>query len=234
MSVGFTDFKVVRCADNQHDQLRGFIMARSLKRTFKIAAIFFFAASFAGCASKPTIIGDYDHGNDFGAYKTWDFIKDAGPDYEGYESLFSQYMREAIAIEMDKRGYVRSSSNPDIFLNFNAYVQDKTKVTQSPSMGYGGAGMGGGYYGYRDDFYDPWGGYGYGTETRVSQYTEGTFNIDIVDAKKTQLVWEAVVVGKITDKDRENLRQVVMEGVPNFFALYPFVAGSSEPVEQEK
>jgi len=209
-------------------------MVRSPKSIFKIAAIFFIAAGFAGCSSGPKVIGDYDHGNDFGVYKTWDFIKDAGPDYDGYESLFSQYMMEAIAIEMDKRGYVKST-NPDIFLNFNAYVQDKTKVTQTPSMGYGGYGGGmGGYYGYRGGYYDPWGGYGYGTETRVSQYTEGTFNIDIVDAKKMQLVWEAVVVGKITDKDRENLRQVVMEGVPKFFATYPFVAGSSEPVEQEK
>jgi hypothetical protein len=208
-------------------------MASSLKSILQTTAILFFVASIAGCSSSAKVIADYDHGNDFGAYKTWEFIEDAGPDYDGYESLFSQYMMEAIALEMDKRGYVRSSSNPDIFLNFNAYVQDKTKVTQSPSMGYGGGGMGG-YYGYRGGYYDPWGGYGYGTETRVSQYVEGTFNIDIVDAKKTQLVWEAVVVGKITDKDRENLRQVVMEGVPKFFALYPFVAGSSDPVESSK
>jgi hypothetical protein len=191
----------------------------------------FIAASFTGCASSPKVLADYDRANDFGAYNTWDFIEDAGPDYDGYESLFSQHMMEAIEIEMDKRGYTRST-NPDIFLNFNAYVQDKTKITQSPSMG-SPMGMGG-YYGYRGGYYDPWGGYGYGTETRVSQYTEGTFNIDIIDAGKTQLVWEAVVVGKVTEKDRDNLRQVVMEGVPKFFALYPFVAGSSVKVENEK
>jgi hypothetical protein len=207
-------------------------MARSLESILRITAILFFVASTAGCASSAKVMADYDRGNDFGAYSTWNFIEDAGPDYEGYESLFSQHMMEAITIEMDKRGYVKSS-NPDMLLNFNAFVQDKTKVTQSSSMGYGGVGMGG-YYGYRGGYYDPWGGYGYGTETRVSQYVEGTFNIDIIDAKKTQLVWEAVVIGKVTDKDRENLRQVVMEGVPKFFALYPFVAGSSTPVESGK
>jgi len=205
-------------------------MTRFLRRISSITAILFFAAGFAGCSSGAKIIGDYDHANDFGAYKTWDFIEDAGPDYDGYESLFSQYMVEAIEIEMDKRGYVKSP-NPDIFLNFNAYVQDKTKVTQTQSMGY----PAGGYYGYRGGYYGAWGGYGYGgTETRVSQYEEGTFNIDIIDAKKQQLVWEAVAVGKITDKVRENLRKTVMEGVPQFFALYPFVAGSSEPVESAK
>ena len=206
-------------------------MARLLKSTFRTASILFLLASFTGCASSPKILADYDPGTDFGAYNTWDFIEDAGPDYDGYESLFSQYMMEAIEIEMNKRGYTRSTT-PDVFLNFNAMVRDKTKVTQTPSMGPP-MGMGG-YYGYRGGYYDPWGGYGYGTDTRVSQYTEGTFNIDIVDAKKNQLVWEAVVVGKITDKDRENLRQVVMEGVPKFFDLYPYVAGSGVRIEKEK
>lgn len=205
-------------------------MARSIRNIFSITAILFFAAGFSGCSSSAKVISDYDQANDFGAYKTWDFIKDAGPDYDGYESLFSQYMMEAIELEMDKRGYVKSS-NPDIFLNFNAFVQDKTKITQTQSMGYP---AGGGYYGYRGGHYGAWGGYGYGTDTRVSQYVEGTFNIDIVDAKKQQLVWEAVAVGKITDKVRENLRQTVLEGVPRFFALYPFVAGSSAKVEPAK
>jgi len=204
-------------------------MARSVKNIFRITATLFFVASLAGCASSPKILADYDFGTDFGAYKTWDFIEDPGPDYDGYHSLFSQFMMEGIEIEMDKRGYTRSS-NPDIFLNFNAIVQDKTKVTQTQSMGP----PMGSYYGYRGGYYGAWGGYGYGTETRVSQYTEGTFNIDIIDAKKMQLVWEAVVVGKITDKHRENLRETVLNGVPEFFALYPFVAGSSTPVEKEK
>ena len=202
-------------------------MARSLRTFIRLSAALFFMASFAGCASSVKIIGDYDHGVDFGAFQTWDFIKDAGPDYHGYESLFTRYMVEAITLEMDKRGYTKSS-NPDIFLNFNAVVQDKTKVTQTSSAGMGG------YYGYRGGHYGAWGGYGYGTETRVSQYKEGTFNIDIIDAKRMQLVWEAVAIGKVTDKHRENLRETVMNAVPEFFRLYPFVASNSTPVESAK
>ena len=193
--------------------------------SLRLSVILLFVAGVAGCSSSATLRSDYDHGANFGAYQTWDFIEDAGPDYAGYESLFTQYMLEAITIEMDKRGYVKSD-NPDLLLNFNAYVQDKTKVTQTSAP----PPMHGGYYGYRGGYYGAWGGYGYGTETRVSQYTEGTFNIDIIDAKQHQLVWEAVGVGRITDKVRENLRQTVMEGVPNFFALYPFVAGDPNPV----
>ena len=206
-------------------------MVRSLRHFIRISAALLFIVSFAGCASGAKIMGDYDRGVDCGAYQTWDFIKDAGPDYQGYESLFSKYMVEAITLEMDKRGYTKSS-DPDIFLNFNAVVQDKTKVTQTSSMG---APMGmGGYYGYRGGSYGAWGGYGYGTETRVSQYKEGTFNSDIIDAKRKQLVWEEVGIGTVPNTHSENLRQTVMNGVPEFFTLYPFVAGNSTPVESAK
>ncbi len=192
-------------------------------KEMQVSVILLFFASVTGCSNSGTLRSDYDHGADFGAFQTWDFIEDAGPDYAGYESLFTQYMLEAITIEMDTRGYVKSD-NPDLLVSFNAYVQDKTKVTTTSAP------MTGGYYGYLGGHYGAWGGYGYGTETRVSQYTEGTFNIDIIDANEHQLVWEAVGVGRITDKVRKNLRQTVMEGVPNFFALYPFVAGDPSPV----
>ena len=199
-----------------------------VKQSIRLSLILFFFAGLAGCASSPNISSDYDRGADFGSYQTWNFIENAGPDYEGYESLFTQYMMEAIEIEMNKRGYTKSN-NPDLLLNFNAYIQDKTKVTQTPA-----APPMGGYYGYRGAYYGAWGGYGYGTETRVSQYTEGTFNIDVIDARKKQLVWEAVGVGKITDDLRNNLYEKVMAGVPEFFALYPFVAGNPNPVAPEK
>ena len=89
------------------------------------------------------------------------------------------------------------------------------------------------YYGYRRGYYDPWVGYGYGTETHVSQYTEGTFNIDLIDPKTKRLVWEAVGVGRISDDTFENLEQKVAEGVPRFFALYPFRAGDGTVYEAE-
>jgi hypothetical protein len=198
-------------------------MPKDQHKPMHIVVFLLLLASLAGCSSGGTLRSDYDPGADFGAFQTWNFIEDAGPDYAGYESMFTRYMLEAITIEMDKRGYVKSD-NPDLLVNFNAYIQDKTKVSTTSAP------MSSGYYGYRGGHYGAWGGYGYGTETRVSQYTEGTFNIDIIDANRHQLVWEAVGVGRITSKVRENVRKTVMEGVPNFFALYPFVAGDPNPI----
>jgi hypothetical protein len=183
--------------------------------------------SLGGCASGGNILYDYDRSADFGAYRTYNFFENAGPDAGDYQSFFSRYMIDAITIEMEKRGYTKSD-NPDLLVNFNAIMQDKTKVSTTPApMPMGG------YYGYRGGYYGGWGGYGYATETHVSQYTEGTFNIDIVDNAKKQLVWEAVGVGRVSEKDLENLQQGVMEGVPKFFAGYPFVAGSGAPVMED-
>ena len=181
--------------------------------------------SLGGCASGANIIYDYDRSADFSAYRTYNFFQNAGPDTGDYQSFFSRYMVDAITIEMEKRGYTKSD-NPDLLVNFNANLQDKTKVstTTTPMMT-------GGYYGYRGGYYGGWGaGYGYATDTHVSQYTEGTFNIDIIDNAKNQLVWEAVGVGRVSDEVQENLQQRVMEGVPKFFAGYPFIAGSAASV----
>ena len=178
-----------------------------------------------GCSTS-NIRFDYDESADFGQYKTYDFMPGAGPDNEGYQSLFTRYMIDAISVEMEKRGYIKAA-NPDLLVNFNANLQDKTRVTQTTSAPPPA------YYGYRRGYYDPWMGYGYGTETYVSQYTEGTFNIDLIDAKQKRLVWEAVGVGKVTDKALENLEQSVREGVTEFFELYPFEAGRSEPFSRK-
>ena len=200
-------------------------------KTINLSVLLFIGYTLAGCGSSgPNIMSDHDRSVDFGSYKTYNFFADAGPENSSYQSFFSQYMVEAITVEMEKRGYTKSD-NPDLLLNFNAILQDKTKVRTSsaPSPMYGG-----GYYGYRGASYGAWGGYGYGTETHVSQYTEGTFNIDIVDAKRQQLVWEAVGVGKVTDEALANLEERVKNGVPKYFSLYPYRAGDSTPVTTEK
>ena len=192
--------------------------------------LLFISYALAGCASGPKILVDYDHDAPFASYKTYNFMEGAGPDHDNYQSFFSKYVVEAVTIEMESRGYTKSD-DPDLLINFNANLEDKTKVTTTsapPPMMYRG-----GYYGYRGASYGAWGGYGYGTETNVSQYTEGTFNIDIVDSKRHQLVWEAVGIGRVSEKKLENLEEVVKTGVPKYFSGYPFRAGEANPVAAE-
>jgi hypothetical protein len=200
-----------------------------IKRFYRIAAvvsILVLAAGAGGCATD-NIRSDYDPSADFSQYETFNFFPDAGPEQTNYQSFFSKYMIAAITREMQARGYTLSE-DPDILINFNAILREKTDVRTTPAPSYGG------YYGYRGGFYDPWMGYGYAQETSVSQYTEGTFNIDLVDARKKKLVWEAVGTGRVSQKDLEELEERVNEGVAKYFAKYPFTAGSDAPVTPGK
>jgi hypothetical protein len=196
-----------------------------LKQRIGRSVILLAVLAITGCASVPNVLTDYDRDADFGAYHTYNFVEGAGPDHGNVQSLFTKYVIEAVTIEMEKRGYTKSS-NPDLLVNFGAKFADKVDVRTSSAP------MTGGYYGYRGGpySYGAWGGYGYGTQTHVSQYTEGTFNIDIIDNKRRQLVWEAVGIGRISKKKWDNLEESIKTGVPLYFSTYPFVAGNPNSV----
>ena len=182
-------------------------------------ALLALAALLTACASGPDIRSDYDHTVDFSQYKTYNFFSPLGIENPNYSTIYGSVFREAISREMEARGYTLSD-DPDLLLNVSAKLQDKTKVTTyndpMPPMGY---------YGYRRGIYDPWYGYGYGTQTQVSQYTEGTVNIDMVDARAKRMVWEGVGVGRLKDdRTNEEVREAINAGVASMFEGYPFRA----------
>ena len=174
----------------------------------------------ASCASKPVIETDYDHTIDFSKYTTYGFFNPMGIENPNYSSIYGSIFRAAISKEMESRGYTMSD-NPDLMINVSGRLQDKTKVTTT-SDPY----MGGGYYGYRRGAYGAWGGYGYGTQTHVSNYTEGTVNVDMVDRNMKRMVWEGVAVGRVNEKKtNEETRANINAGIQEMFAGYPFRAG---------
>ena len=192
-------------------------LLRKISRIPMIAAA---AMLLASCASKPDIKSDYDHTIDFSQYKTYAFYTPMGIENPNYSSIYGSIFCEAISKEMESRGYT-VSDNPDLMINVSGRLQDKTKVTTT-SDPY----MGGGYYGYRGGRYGTWGGYGYGTSTHVSNYTEGTVNVDMVDRAEKRMVWEGVAVGRVNDKNTgEETRANIQAGIAVMFAGYPFRAG---------
>ncbi len=189
----------------------------------KIAGLIFItgiAALLTSCASKPKIETDYDHSIDFSQYKTYAFFNPMGIENPNYSSIYGSIFRAAISKEMNSRGYTKSD-NPDLLINVSGRLQDKTRVTTT-SDPY----MSGGYYGYRRGRYGAWGGYGYGTQTHVSNYTEGTVNVDMVDREQKRMVWEGVAVGRVNDKKtNEETRTNINAGIQEMFSAYPFRAG---------
>ena len=188
---------------------------------FRVGMLLITSALMTACASTTKIQSDYDRSVDFSNYKTYGYYSPMGIENPNYSSLLGQMFRDAIDAQMLQRGYVKSA-NPDLLFNVSARLEDKTRVTTtSDPMMYGG-----GYYGYRGGMYDPWGGYGYGTSTHVSQYTEGTINVDMVDPKLKRMLWEGVAIGRVNEKEKnDELRQDIMTGIAEMFEGYPFRAG---------
>jgi len=190
------------------------------KITTRILAVTSIAIVLAGCASKPRIESDYDHTVDFGQYNTYGFFNPMGIENPNYSSIYGAIFRAAISKEMESRGY-KQSDNPDLVINVSGRLQDKTTVTTTSDPF-----MSGGYYGYRRGAYGAWGGYGYGTTTHVSNYTEGTVNVDVVDRAQKRMVWEGVAVGRINKKaSNDDKRANINAGIQEMFAGYPFRAG---------
>ena len=170
------------------------------------------ALTLGACASSPKIFVNEDPDADFSSYKTYGFEENLGTDDGAdYQSINSSYFKDAVAKQMEMRGYT-PSDDPDLTINFYVHKEEKIRTTSSPTMG--------GYYGYRG--YGAYGGY----ETTVTQYTEGTVNVDLIAVEsssgKKQLVWEGIAVGKITDKVQENFQEVVDVVVEDIFERYPY------------
>ena len=173
----------------------------------------------SACSSGPTIRSDYDHNANFAQYRSFGFMSPLGTDKAGYSSLLTERLKTATRSQMEMRGYVYADQSPDLLINFNAKLQEKTEVTPAAPMGP--------YYGYRAGFYGGWPGYAWGND--VYQYTEGTLNIDLIDARRKQLVWEGVSVGVIDDKEAAASPQNVDANVAQIFQRYPFREGNGTP-----
>ncbi len=176
----------------------------------------------AGCATGLRISAEADPRADFSQYRTYAFYSPLAVESEGYATLTSQRMRAAVRTQMESRGYVYSADNPDLWVNLNAYMQQRTDVSSSPFVDYGY------YYSYRAHRYlvSPF----WHDRVDVYQYTEGTLNIDVIDAARNTLVWEGIAVGRVARLKPADRDARIDSAIAEVFARYPYRAGGRTPV----
>ncbi len=162
----------------------------------------------AACASVPTIRSERDQTVDFTSYRDFGFVEKPGTDRDGYASLVTRALKQSTRRQMEARGYRYVESGGELLVNFNANLADRVDITPKaqPKMHY---------YDYRG--YVTWPGY----DVVVDQYKEGTLNIDVVDARRRQLIWEGVAIGRVTDKTYRDRDAAIDRAVTAIFKSYP-------------
>jgi hypothetical protein len=124
-------------------------------------------------------------------------------------------LRDALRTELAARGITESTTGKgDLAIVRHVFTTDKVSVQQYTDWGYGyGGGYGGGWpYGYGS--YGMWAG-APRTYTDVSNYTEGTMILDVVDTRTNKLVFRgtgtAIVGGPESNagKIREAVKKMV-------------------------
>lgn len=158
-----------------------------------------------GSCSSVRVNSDYDKNVDFSQYKSYAFHK-TGIDKVEISDLDKKRILRAIETELTKKGMTKSET-PDLLVNIFTKEREQVDVTQyNAGWGYG--------WGYG------WNPYLWGGRTYVSTSTEGTLFIDLIDAKKKELVWQGQGSGYLT-QEREKKEERINEFVAKILAQFP-------------
>lgn len=195
-----------------------------VQRRFTLGMLGALALLLAGCATGPRITSEADPEADFGSYRTFGFYAPLALEKEGYATPTTDRIKAAARAQLESRGYTYTTQQPDLWVNLNAYMQERTDVTSYPTVDYNY------YYSYRARTYFamPY----WRDQTQVHQYTEGTLNVDLVDRQKNRLVWEGIAVGRVAKLKPAERAARIDSTLAEIFARYPYRAGSAVPAVQ--
>ena len=174
----------------------------------------------SACATGPRVFVNEAPGAQFDRYSTYAYAEKLGTDnMADVRSLMSQYLMIEVSGQLDSRGYRMVDSDADVIIDFALVTKEKLRSSPSTSLG--------GFYGY-----GPYPGYGYYGNyggQHITQYTEGTFSIAVVDRKTMSVVWEGISISRITDDVRENMGGSAAVIVDEIFSRFPYRAAGGAP-----
>ena len=139
-------------------------------------------------------------------YRTFNFYPTQAQDVSSMDrSPAAQAVKQRIASSLEQRG-LQPSAQPDLWVATHMKARERFDVLDyGPAWGYGW-GWYGGYYG------------------GVSEWTEGTIIVDLIDARTNQVVWRGTASAAISHPDNPDPRKAadaagkVMNKLPTEFA----------------
>lgn len=176
-----------------------------MNKIIKLLPIALLAMVITSCSSV-RVAADYDRQVDFNQYKTFAFFK-SGIDKAEISDLDKKRILRAIEAELLAKGYTKSD-NPDMLVSIFTKSNQRVDVYNN-SWGFGAWGWGA-----------PGWGWGWNMQPNVSTRTQGVLFVDLIDAKKKELVWQGQGTGYLSS-NMEKKEQRIKEFVAKIMEKYP-------------
>jgi hypothetical protein len=180
-----------------------------MRKTIGLGIILTTASWAISCAPSVNVNFDYDRQADFAAFKTYDWLplpKAAIGNAQAalaLNPLLDKRIKTIVGEALSGKGVSQTSNNPDLWFVYHTSLQDKVDVT---TWGYA---------------YGPyWRGYGPG-RVDVYAYKKGTLVLDVIDARKKELVWRGIAEktleeGLTTEEREQNLKKAISKLLAHF------------------
>ncbi|MDR0735732.1 MAG: DUF4136 domain-containing protein [Zoogloeaceae bacterium] len=169
-----------------------------------------------GCAATgPEIYSQRRSQTDFEAYRSFAFLTPMGTDKGEYASLVSQQLKAETRRVLEAREYRYAPDAPDLLINFTLEFRKQTLYPYHfpGSIFYGGFG------GRRRGGMGV--GFGYSFPLGSARYLESILEVDIIDARNREVLWEGRARSRMQDADKENLEPLLKTAVEKIFDRYP-------------
>jgi hypothetical protein len=168
----------------------------------KIYLFYFTFSLIISSCSSIHVAADYDRSVNFSSYKSFSFFQE-GIKKVKISDLDKRRILNAIENELISKG-LKKSDNPDLLVNI---ITKERKEVNIYNQNFGMWGWG-------------WGPTFGLNQTNISDSTNGTLFIDLIDNNKKELVWQGIGDGYLSTRmDRKNER--IIEFVESILEKYP-------------
>ncbi|MAI79314.1 MAG: hypothetical protein CL917_10260 [Deltaproteobacteria bacterium] len=191
-----------------------------------ILSLLVIALSFSlNACNTVQVTSDWNSSFDFKTLKTWQF---ASPPAQNKtqatlynDALFDGRVKTALDTTLGQKGYsqVLEGGGADFYVAFFRVVDKKLSVTTMNN--YYGYGPGWGW-GYGDGMGWGWGSGGFGSQTFVNSYKQGTLIIDITTDDGKNLLWRGTGSARLESSDSpEAAQKKITNEVQKILAKFP-------------
>lgn len=155
-----------------------------------------------GCLAQDVTV-DYDRSAPFSDYKTYAWAPRSGTgQLGGFPAGFlDDRMKNAVDRNLAAKGLVKTDQQPDLYVTYYVSARERQNIHSFPY--------------YVDPLFGP-----YWNDIMVTNYVEGTYVIDLIDARSNRLVWRTYAVedkNKLSDlQNKKTVDDVVKEALKDY------------------